>query len=119
MSNTVGYLIFKLLPAIAALLYTMFLLSVRSNSARHKAIMRKHKKGTPGYDLYSKVYSSQFLVAWVFITLWLIIGLAFDLYRSTHTPSLFVLYFVLIVSISISLAAAYLLSALFKSTSRH
>ena len=106
----VAYLIFKILPALAALLYTIYLTYVIYNPTRYKAVMRKHKKGTPSYEMYSKIYRPRFLIGSVCITLFLVFGVAYDFYRSTHTPSLFVVYFALAFTILISSVGFYLWS---------
>jgi hypothetical protein len=113
-----GYFIFKIMPAVTALLFVIYLAYVMFNPSRHKLVAERllsmRKKGAPGYDIYRRIYTAQFLAAWTFITLFLISSMAFDLYRATHTPSLFAVYFGLIMIILISSAGLYLWSASLK-----
>jgi hypothetical protein len=109
-----GYFLYKILPAILILSYVIYLLYVRYNPDRRKAILSKYKKGTAAYDIYSKIYSPKFLTVWILLALSIFFSLVFDLYRSTHTPPLFVLLFWVAIFVPASLISLYLLTTLFR-----
>ncbi len=118
MTDAAMYIYVKVLPAVAALAYTIYLAYVRSSpvrlDAKLKKIAKKYKKGTPQYEMYPKVYTRQFLVAWVLITLSLVIGIAYDVYQTTHTSLDFVVIPVAILTIGLSLTGLHLWIDLFR-----
>lgn len=91
MNGPLGYIIFKILPTLAVLCFTLYLAYIVTSPTRLRTKISKHK-GTPKYDLYHKIYNKQFLGAWVCVTLFCTIGIAYDIYNSTHTPSIVVVY---------------------------
>ncbi len=114
MPNKIGYFIYSFLAAIATLLGAFYLIYIKFNPAKRESATHKYKKGTSAYDLYNKIYSTQFLGIWLLLTFSFIINLSFDLYRSTHSVSLFALTSILMLSISASLTGLYLWIALFR-----
>lgn len=67
----IGYIIFQILPAVAALAYTLYLAHARFDTSHRKAVEEKAArkyKGTPFYDMHMKLYSTQALVLWMFVT---------------------------------------------------
>jgi peptidoglycan/LPS O-acetylase OafA/YrhL len=107
MENITQYLIFRILPALLVTFCAIYLVFLRLNPAKRQATLHKIKKGTPAYDMYTRVYSTSFMAGSILIAATFILGIAFDLFRSAHAPSLFVLGAVLTVSILASLLGLY------------
>lgn len=105
MNSYVGYFVFQVLPAIGALTYTAYLAYTVVNPSRLNARMSK-LKGMSKYDLYRKFYNRYFLLAWVFISLFFVSGIAFDLYRSAHTPPTFIVLLAPAVTLTAVFAGA-------------
>ncbi|HEU4966040.1 MAG TPA: hypothetical protein VFT53_00980 [Candidatus Saccharimonadales bacterium] len=114
MPDAIGYLIFKVLPTLAALVFLIYLLYVRLRPAKRQAIMGKYKGDTPAYTLHNKVHSPRFLLGWSLITLFFVFSIAFDLYRSRYTSSLIVLIFAAIISVTVLPLGLFVLPSLFK-----
>lgn len=55
----VGYFLSKILPAISALMYDVYLAYIVTNPVRRKSALSKHKKGVA--DDYGVLSSSPFL----------------------------------------------------------
>ena len=101
------YFIFKIVPAILVLLGAIYLVSVKLNPTKRQAVMRKLEEGTPAYDMYARVYSTPFMIGSILLAATFILGVAFDVYRSGHTPSTVVIGMVFAVSILVSLLGLY------------
>lgn len=114
MNGHIGYLLFQVLPVLGICAYTGYLAFVVSSPRRLQPKMAKHKEGTPGYDLYRRVYSQQSLGAWVCIALSFIIQIAFGAYKSMYTPPILAIYLALISSLALLLVGASLTVRAFK-----
>lgn len=88
MNVTVVYIIFKILPALAALIYTAYLTFVIFSPARlriKKDKLSKKYKNIPLFqDFHSKMYSKRTLLGWMLITFSLVLGVLFDYYRASQ-----------------------------------
>jgi hypothetical protein len=115
MNGFFGYLLFQILPAAVALLFTIYLSYIILNPTRLKTKMTKYKK-TPKYEIYGKFYNKYFLGAWVCITLFFVSGIAYDIYRSMNTPSIFVVYFNLSFTLTLIFIGAALMSRALKGS---
>jgi len=99
---------------ILALGYTIYLAHVQLDKNKRKALLGKHKKGTPNYELNQRIYSTQFLIAWILLTAWLMFNLLFQRYRYTHSHiSLLAVLSALFVSVLVSSCGFYLWARLF------
>lgn len=107
MNSLAGYMVFKVLPALVALLYSCYLAFVISSPARLKTAMSR-----PG--VYRKFYNKQFLGAWICVSLFFISGIAFDAYRSAYTPPTFVMFCMLAFTIGVVFIGASLMGRALK-----
>ena len=108
------FIIFKVLPAVLALGFALYLAYMQANPERYEAILAAQKKGTPMYSLYSKMYTPQFLTAWVFIMFSFLIDVPFGVYSAMHVPSGLILFSFFIANMTLSIAGLYLLVRLFR-----
>lgn len=96
------------------LLYALRLVYLRMHTNKRKALLAKYDQGTQPYEMYQKIYSAQFLIAWAALTLLFVLNAAFDLYKNSHHISDGVTFVDLIVSIALSLCVLYFLFGLFR-----
>lgn len=110
-----GYFIFKILPAVGASVYTIYLAYVIYDQSRLKAKMSsvadKYKKTTPVYELYRKMYTRKYLFAWVLISLSLMLGVGIDFYKSAGYPLVAIVTAAQIILLLLLFVGLYLLSA--------
>jgi hypothetical protein len=66
------------------LLPTVYLLYVRFNKSKLRAIKKRYPVGSPGFEAYRVLYSTRTLVTSSFFSLLSIIYLLFNLYQSAH-----------------------------------
>jgi len=100
---------------ILALLLLARLTYIQLKKKKHQAISAKYQSSAYRGEIYSKIYSPQFLGVWALFTLSLIFKLAFDLYKNTALRlSPYLIVAGLIVFIIISGSTLYLWSSLFK-----
>jgi hypothetical protein len=110
------YFLFQVLPAAAALIYTLHLAYVISNPSRLKVKMKKiaaRYSDKPFRDKYQKLYNKQFFVGWVLVTSWLILSIGSDILEAALGDS-YVSLSVGLVSVGCSIAGFYLFYDLFK-----
>jgi hypothetical protein len=82
MLRLIAYLLFQVLPAAAALIYAIYLASVRFSTRRHRVVMEKlarKYKGTPLYEMRARMYGSTALVTWAFVALVFILSIVHGL----------------------------------------
>jgi hypothetical protein len=80
MNSLLVYLIFQVLPALAALVFTLFIARIITNPIKLKKRLDKSKQ-TPRYEIHKKFYNKDFLRAWVCISTFFVSGIAYDIYK--------------------------------------
>jgi hypothetical protein len=79
--------LFYTLPVLLFSVYGVYLLYVRFRPGKYDSIMKIYKKNSPPYQMRQKIYSTQFLIAWLIMTVWMIVGIGYDYYRVANVPS--------------------------------
>lgn len=62
----------------------VYLLYVRFNKTKFKAVKQKHPTGSPNFELYRALYSTRTLVFWSFLSVLFVINLLSNLYKNAH-----------------------------------
>lgn len=106
----IGYITFRLLPAVAALLGVTYLAFVVFKPDIKKRILSRHKD-----LLHQRIYSTRFLVACSLVTIFLLLSILIDFYQATRNPSNFVVSFLSVVSIVAASCGLYLGSGVFRA----
>src|SRR5512133_584677 len=108
MNGFIGYLIFQILPLLVVCTWTGYLAFVVVNPRRLQTKMAKYKEGTQAYELYRKTYNKRSLGTWVCLSLFFLFSVAFDIYRATHVPPIWVMCLALLFTLALAFVGLYL-----------
>jgi hypothetical protein len=72
------------LITLLLILPTAYLLYVKLNKKRLKAVKKKHPVGSPNFEAYRVLYSDRTLALLLFLSFLNILGLLVHLYKNTH-----------------------------------
>lgn len=75
---------FLILTTLLPLLLTSYLLYVKFDKTKLKAVKKKHPVGSPNFELYRMLYSTRALAVLIFLTTISIIDLLINVYKSAH-----------------------------------
>jgi len=113
-----GFLAFEILPAIGALVFTLYLTYVRLSPSLLKSKMDRAAKlldnNTRILTIHRKMYSTKNLVAWALISLSLVLRVASDFYTYTRVVDPTVKVFVQLVTVSLLFTGLYLWHAVYR-----
>lgn len=86
MNGFFGYFIFRILPAIAALTYAIYLAYILSSPIRLKTkkdkIASKYKDAPNFREIHLRFYNKRTLVGWTLIAFFFVVGIPLDYYRA-------------------------------------
>ena len=75
---------FLILMTLLQVIPTVYLLYVRFNKAKLKAVKKKHPVGSPHFETYRVIYSTQTLTALLFLSSTSVVYLLSKLYQNAH-----------------------------------
>ncbi len=75
---------FLILTTLIPLLPTVYLLYVKFNETKLKAVKKKHPVGSPNFEVYRALYSTRTLAVLIFLTAVSVIDLLVNIYKNTH-----------------------------------
>lgn len=96
MSSLIGFLLYWVLPIFIWLSVSVHVAYIIRDKNRKKQKLAKYAHSQEMLRLVGNVYSSKSLISFIGLTLFSLLALAFNLYKSVNTPSIVTLIAVLV-----------------------